>query len=148
MRLLTIFVSNVNPYYELSEPNQAVLYCQELLPVLAQIVSVFSTVLPVLECVGRCWRSMVISHRAGILPVLPELARQLASSFEKTRQGCFLWATGAVLREFAADNEYVDAGTSQAAYEFFEQQAFAFLKIMDQLPPQDLPDGKKTKALY
>ena len=86
---------------------------------------------------------MVISFRTGILPVLPDLAQQLASSFEKTRQGCFLWATGAVLREFAADNEQIDSKTAQAVYEFFEQQAFAFLKIMDQLPPQELPDGKQ-----
>lgn len=85
---------------------------------------------------------MVVSYRTGVLPLLPELARQLADGFEKTRQGCFLWATGAVLREFAADNEQVDAPTAQAVYEFFEQQAFAFLKIMDQLPPQELPDGK------
>ena len=142
IRLLTIFVSNVNPFYEESENNQAVAYCREFIPVLAEVVSTFPNAIPVLECVGRCWRSMVISHRTGILPVLPELARQLASGFERTRQGCFLWATGAVLREFALDNEQVDPTTAKAVYDFFEQQAFAFLKIMDQLPPQELPDGK------
>ena len=142
IRLLSIFVSNVNPYYEASETNQAVAYSQEMIPVLSQVVSAFPTVLPILECVGRCWRSMVVAYRTGVLPMLPELARQLAVGFEATRQGCFLWATGAVLREFALDNEHVDATTSQAVYDFFEQQAFAFLKIMDQLPPQDLPDGQ------
>ena len=85
---------------------------------------------------------MVISQRTAVLPMLGELAAQMAAGFEETRQGCFLWATGAVLREFASDNEEVDPSTSKAAYDFFEQQAFAFLKIMDQLPPQDLPDGK------
>ena len=142
IRLLSIFVSNVNPYYESTETNQAVAYSQELLSVLSQVVAAFPTVLPILECVGRCWRSMVISYRAAILPMLPDLARELALGFEKTRQGCFLWATGAVLREFALDNEHIDSSTSQAVYDFFEQQAFAFLKIMNQLPPQDLPDGE------
>ena len=73
--------------------------------------------------------------------MLEQLATFLATGFERSRQGCFLWATGAVLREFSADAEYVNPATSQAVYNFFEQQAFAFLKIMDQLPPQELPDG-------
>lgn len=84
---------------------------------------------------------MVIAYRAGVLPILEELATQLASGFKESRQGCFLWATGAVLREFSEDIEYVDPVTTKAVYNFFEQQAFAFLQIMNELPPQELPDG-------
>lgn len=64
----------------------------------------------------------------------------MASGFENSRQGCFLWATDSVLREFAIGAEYVDPSTSQAIYSFFEQQAFAFLRIMNDLPAEDLPD--------
>ena len=85
---------------------------------------------------------MVLSYRTAVLPLLGPLAEQLASGFETTRQGCFLWATDAVLREFAIGAEHVDKDTSQAVYKFFEQQAFAFLRIMNDLPPRDLPDGK------
>jgi transportin-3 len=141
LTLLTIFISNITPYYEPGETNQAVTYCQELLPVLSAICSAFVDSLPILECVCRCWRAMITSYRTGSLPMLEELATQLAKGFELSRQGCFLWATGAVLREFSADVEFVDPTTSQAVYNFFEQQAFAFLKIMDQLPPKELPDG-------
>ena len=84
---------------------------------------------------------MVLSYRTAVLPLLPTLAQQLASGFENSRQGCFLWATDSVLREFAAGAEFVDQATSQAIYNFFEQQAFAFLHIMNDLPPSDLPDG-------
>lgn len=84
---------------------------------------------------------MVISYRAGVLPILEDLATQLATGFKESRQGCFLWATGAVLREFSEDIEYVDPATTKAVYNFFEQQAFAFLQIMNELPPQELPDG-------
>ena len=95
----------------------------------------------ILESLCRCWRYMVLSYRTSVLPLLPALAEQLASGFETTRQGCFLWTTDAVLREFPVDDQYIDPSTSRAVYGFFEQQAFAFLHIMNDLPPQDLPDG-------
>lgn len=141
LRLLTVFIQNVQPYYSPSEENQAVKYCQEILPILSALAENFTNVNPILECVCRCWRFMVLSYRTAILPLLPTLAQQLASGFENSRQGCFLWATDSVLREFSEGAEYVDPATSQAIYNFFEQQALAFLRIMNDLPPEDLPDG-------
>ena len=85
---------------------------------------------------------MVLSYRTAVLPLLPDLATQLAKGFQASHQGCFLWATNSVLREFSEGTENVDPNTSQAIYAFFEQQAVAFLHVMNDLPPQDLPDGK------
>ncbi|KAI4092993.1 MAG: hypothetical protein LQ348_000821 [Seirophora lacunosa] len=140
LQLLTIFVQNIQPYVSPQEENPAVKYCQEILPVLSAIAENFTNSIPILERVCRCWRYMVLSYRTAILPLLPNLAQQLASGFENSRQGCFLWATDSVLREFAEGAEFVDASTSQAIYHFFEQQALAFLRIMNDLPPEDLPD--------
>ena len=140
LQLLTVFVQNIQPYVSPQEENPAVKYCQEILPVLSAIAENFTSSTPVLEHVCRCWRYMVLSYRTAILPLLPSLAQQLASGFENTQQGCFLWATDSVLREFAVGAEFVDTTTSQAIYEFFERQALAFLRIMNNLPPEDLPD--------
>lgn len=147
LQLLTIFIENIQPYVSPSEENPAVNYCQEILPVLSRIAENFTSFTPILERVCRCWRYMVLSYRTAILPLLPSLAQQLASGFENSRQGCFLWATDSVLREFALGAEFVDAATSQAIYNFFEQQAVAFLRIMNDLPPKDLPDGLCSSAL-
>ena len=140
LQLLTIFVQNIQPYVSPQEQNPAVKYCQEILPVLSTIAENFTNSTPILERVCRCWRYMVLSYRTAILPLLPTLAQQLATGFENSRQGCFLWATDSVLREFAEGAEFVDTATSQAIYNFFEQQALAFLRIMNDLPPEDLPD--------
>lgn len=115
-------------------------YCSEILPVMATIAENFTDCTPILERVCRCWRYMVLSYRTAALPLLPTLAPQLATGFQNTRQGCFLWATDSVLREFANGAEFVDAATSANIYHFFEQQAVAFLRIMNDLPPVDLPD--------
>lgn len=84
---------------------------------------------------------MILSYRTAVLPLLPALAEQLASGFENSRAGCFLWVTDAILREFADGQEFVDQNTTQAIYHFFEQQAIAFLRIMSQMAPSDIPDG-------
>ncbi|KAL9125396.1 MAG: hypothetical protein Q9217_005397 [Psora testacea] len=140
LQLLTIFIQNIQPYVSPSGENPAVKYCQEILPVMSAIAENFTACVPILERVCRCWRYMVLSYRTAILPLLPTLAQQLATGFENSRQGCFLWATDSVLREFANGAEFVDATTSQHIYNFFEQQALAFLRIMNELPPGDLPD--------
>lgn len=134
----------MQPYVPLNEQNPAVKYCQEILPIMSAIAENFTHSTPILERVCRCWRYMVLSYRTAVLPLLPSLAQQLANGFQNTRQGCFLWATDSVLREFAAGAEYVNDSTSQAIYHFFEQQAVAFLRIMNDLPPSELPDGMST----
>lgn len=147
LQLLTTFIQHVQPYVAPTEENPAVKYCQEILPVMSAIAENFTNSIPILERVCRCWRYMVLSYRTAILPLLPILAQQLAYGFENSRQGCFLWATDSVLREFAVGAEFVDPTTSQAIYSFFERQALAFLRIMNDLPPEDLPDGMSLKRL-
>lgn len=77
-----------------------------------------------------------------MVPLLPTLAENLAAGFQASRQGCFLWASDAVIREFSDGAESVDNQTSNAVYLFYEQQAVAFLRVLNDLPPTDLPDGK------
>lgn len=75
-------------------------------------------------------------------PLLPNLAQNLAEGFQASREGCFLWATDAIVREFSEGAEFVDQATSNAVYQFFEQQTVAFLRTLNELPPEQLPDGE------
>ena len=83
---------------------------------------------------------MVISYRTATAPMLPVMANKLASGFEASRQGCFLWVTSAILREFSEDREHVDEQTTEAIYAFFEAQSTNMMRMMNDLPPRDLPD--------
>jgi len=75
-------------------------------------------------------------------PLLPDLANQLTTGFEKSRQGCFLWATGSIIREFSHGGDAIDPNMSTAVFQFYEQQATTFLRILNDLPPEELPDCK------
>lgn len=142
LQLITIFVQVVTPIVAPGEENPAVKYCGEILPIMTTIVMNFTSSTPILERVCRCWRYMIISYRTAMIPLLPTLAQSIANGFEASREGCFLWATDAVVREFSDGAEYVDQATSDAVFQFYEQQALAFLRILNELPPENLPDGK------
>jgi len=138
--LITIFIQWVQPYVSPAEENPAVKYCQEILPALSGIAKHFTQSIPILERVCKCWRYMVISYRTATAPLLPELATSIAEGFQASRQGCFLWATDAVIREFSAGAEFVDEATSDNVFRFFAQQATVFFRVLSELQPVQLPD--------
>lgn len=140
LNLVTIFVQLVTPYVEPSQPHPAVKYCEEVFPVLAIIAERFITFTPIIERVCRCWRYMILSYRTHTAPLLPQFAEKLASGFTASRQGCFLWATDSLVREFSDVNANVSQSTVDAIYTFYEQQATSFLRQLNDLPPEELPD--------
>jgi len=140
INLLTIFIELVKPQVPNGQENPAVKYCEEIFPMLAKLIEHFSTSIPILERVCRCWRYMVLSYRTAMRPLLPQLATHLVQGFETSRQGCFLWATASIVREFSAGIEDIDASLANDVFQFYEQQAKNFLRILNDLPPEELPD--------
>ncbi|TVY15127.1 Uncharacterized protein LARI1_G005057 [Lachnellula arida] len=138
--LITWFIQIVTPYVEPGQENPAVKYCHEIFPILSTILDSFVGFTPICERICRCWRFMIISYRTAMAPLLPQMANKLASGFAASKQGCFLWVTAAILREFSEDREHVDEQTTEAIYAFFEAQATNMLQMMSDLPPTDLPD--------
>lgn len=140
LNLVTILVQYVKPYVESSQPHPVVQYCQEIFPVLAAICERFVDFVPIVERICRCWRYMILSYRTQTAPMLPQLADKLAAGFTASRQGCFLWATDSIVREFSDVSEMVSEDTTNAIYAFYEKQATTFLRMLNDLPPEELPD--------
>jgi transportin-3 len=140
LQLITIFVQNVVPPFNPGQENPAVKYWQEVFPILSTVVDNFLDFSPICERVCRCWRNMVISYRSAMAPLLPAMANKLANGFNASREGCFLWVTSAILREFSEEREYVDQATTENIYSFFQAQTTTFLRVMTELQPKELPD--------
>ncbi|KAI9859093.1 MAG: Nuclear import receptor [Vezdaea acicularis] len=122
LQLVSIFFDYIAPTTPPGTENPGVQYCAEVFPILGALVDNFLTCSPISA------------------PLLPILAKMLTTGFAKSRQGCFLWTTDAIVREFAEGAEYVDKETSDQIYAFFEHQALSFLRALNDLPPVDLPD--------
>ncbi|KAF2124982.1 ARM repeat-containing protein [Dothidotthia symphoricarpi CBS 119687] len=140
INLITIFIEIVRPEVPPGQDNPAVKYCQEIFPVFGNLITHFNKSIPILERVCRCWRYMVLSYRTAMRPLLPELATKLTQGFDTSRQGCFLWATASIVREFSQGMEEVDPSLANDVFQFYEQQAKTFLRILSDLPPEELPD--------
>lgn len=132
----------MKPHVGPGQEHPVVKYCQEIFPVLAGIISHFKDSIPILERVCRCWRYMILSYRTAMQPLLPELANKLTAGFETSRQGCFLWATASIVREFSQGVDEVDPSLANSVFQFYEQQARTFLRVLNDLPPEQLPDRK------
>ncbi|KAF2469654.1 ARM repeat-containing protein [Lindgomyces ingoldianus] len=140
INLVTIFIELVKPYVDPDEEHPAVKYCQEIFPALGALVTHFRDSVPVLERVCRCWRFMILSYRTAMAPLLPELAQQLTAGFATSKQGCFLWATSSIVREFSREVENISEATTGSVFNFYEEQAKTFLRIMTDRQPEEEPD--------
>ncbi|KAF1995424.1 ARM repeat-containing protein [Amniculicola lignicola CBS 123094] len=140
INLLCIFFEIVRTNVRPGTEHPAVKYCQEIFPVLGQMLTHFNDYIPILERICRCWRYMVLSYRTAMRPLLPELATRLAQGFETSKQGCFLWVTGSIVREFSSGEDGYDAEIAKDVFAFYESQTTTFLKILGSVPPEELPD--------
>ena len=141
VHLLTIFAHVVRPNVPLGQQSPMITYWTEIFPILTKILESFVDFVPICERISRCFRTMLISYRTDMLPLLPPLAEKLVYCFEKSHQGCFLWVSGAIVREFV-DDELVDDSTKQAVYNFLERQCVSMFRILNGNRPEDMPDGK------
>ncbi|KAG0637348.1 armadillo-type protein [Tuber brumale] len=139
IQLLTIFVQVVHPHVPQGTLNPMIRFWSGLIPVLGTILDNFVEFSPVCERVSRCYRTMLVSYRTDMLPLLPQLAEKLVACFQKSHQGCFLWVTGAVIREFA-DEELVDEATRASVYQFLEQQCLNMFRLLNTKAATEIPD--------
>lgn len=146
VHLLTIFVSVVRPNVPPGQTSSMIRYWSEVFPILTKILENFTNFSPICERISRCWRTMLISYRTDMLPLLPALAEKLVVCFEKSSQGCFLWVSGAVVREFV-DDELVDEATRLAVYNFLERQCLSMFRIMNGKRPEEIPDGNSHNEI-
>lgn len=140
LQLITIFIQNVMPAVAPGQDNPAIKYWSEVFHILSKVLENFISFSPICERICRCWRNMVISYRTAMSPLLADMANKLATGFNVSREGCFLWVTSAILREFSEDREHVDQATTDNIYSFFEAQTTTFLRVMTELQPKELPD--------
>jgi transportin-3 len=115
-------------------------FWQGIVPVLSTILDGFVDFLPICEQVGRFYRSLLISYRTAMLPLLPEVANKLSTSFEKSHQGIFLWVSGTVIREFG-DEEFTNQATRDSVYQFLQAQCLSMFRLLNNTHPKEIPDG-------
>lgn len=141
IQLLTIFAQVVHPHIPPGQANPMIRFWSDVFPVISTILDNFVDHLPICERVSRFFRALLISYRTDMSPLLPQLADKLVTSFEKSHQGCFLWVSGTIVREFG-DEEFVDEATRNSVYQFLERQCMSMFRLLNTTSPKEIPDGR------
>ncbi|ANB15633.1 Mtr10p [Sugiyamaella lignohabitans] len=155
IELLTIFVRNVRP----SNTTNGKLAPGAIHPTTQFVFDVFPIVPPLLKAHGtssfvaeRCskfTKFCLHSCGAALEPILPAIGNILASEFERTKFGCYLWVSGAVVTEFSLPDEERDTPltnsvnveqTKKVIWEFCKHQSYSFFRILSGSDPKDYPD--------
>ena len=138
VELLTIFIQTVSPYVEPTQEHPAVHFVRDIWPVLCETLTVFGFVQYISESVAKIFKNIIYSYRIHSLPLLGPMAEKLLSSFEQYQYGCFLWASGAIVRQFG--HEEVDDEVRYAIWQFVERQCLNTFQLLEKNKPNDIPD--------
>ena len=77
------------------------------------------------------------------------MAETLVAYFERYEYGCFLWVSGAIVRQFG--HEEIDEETRFAIWQFVERQCVNTFRLLEKNKPNEIPDCKwhrKHKANF
>lgn len=139
IELLTVFAFTVSPYVEPNEEHPCVKVFSEIWPVLSQALDTYGQLRFMSERVCSCMKTILNNYRQHALPLLPGFAEKLAACFEKHRYGCFLWVSGACVRQFA-NVEDNSPETVQAVWQFVELQSVGMFKYLSTTAPKQISD--------
>jgi transportin-3 len=138
VELLTIFVQTVSPYVEPTHDHPAIHLLSDLWPALCETLSTFGSTQFISESVAKNFKSIIYSYRIHSLRLLGPMAEKLVWAFEKYEYGCFLWVSGAIVRQFG--HEEVDNDVRFAIWQFVERQCLNTFRLLEQHKPNDIPD--------
>jgi transportin-3 len=135
---LTIFVQTVSPYVEPDQEHPVVHLLSDVWPVLYDTLKIFGSIQYISESVAKNFKNIIYSYRIHSLPLLAPMADTLVTSFEQYEFGCFLWASGAIVRQFG--HEEVSNEVKSAIWDFVERQCLNTFRFLAKNKPNDIPD--------
>ena len=140
LNLVTILIQTVRPDVAPGQPHPVVRYCNDIFPLIAAISERFCDFTPIIDRVCRHWRYIILNYKIHASPLLQQMAQKLVEGFTTSHQGCFLWASDAIVRECSDVSEHVPEQITTEIYKFYEQQARTFLRVLNDVPPEEVPD--------
>ncbi|CAN3375663.1 mRNA transport regulator Mtr10p [Diutina rugosa] len=114
--------------FEKPENAFANFYITKIWPVLTKTLLQFGSQGDVNEHAATLIKSATQAFSTYLLPILGEVATLLHEGFAQSHAGCFLWASGVLVREYG--DEYCDDDTKNSIYNFAISQCSAFFTFI------------------
>lgn len=134
IELLTILVDVVRPPFSSNEhfDSATAEFVADILPVIKSVVDAHGSSPIVSERCCKFLKNTLHSCGTTATPLVPSIAPILVDQFNATHYGCYLWASGGLIREFGADLEdKIGQNITSAVWAFAESLISSFLGIFD-----------------
>lgn len=140
IEILTIFMSILRcKTYEAQSYPIANLYMDEIWPIIPILLKNYGGSLKVSERGLKLVKSSIQSFSTYLNPILGEIVSLLHQGFQTTPFGCYLWVSGAVIREYG--DEYTTEEVKQEIYKFGIGQSYSFFQFINQgINMNEIPD--------
>lgn len=139
IELLTVFAFTVKPYIEDSSTHPCVRVFEEIWPTLSSVLDSHGSQQFISEKVCSCLKTILNNYRQHTRTLLPSFAEKLAECFQKYKYGCFLWVSGACVRQFSnVDENRPD--TVNAVWRFVEIQSVSMFQYLSTQEPKKISD--------
>lgn len=104
IELLVIFVREVKLCVPLKSSDPTVKFIEDVMPVLNGLIDRYGDQsIEISERYCKFVRSSILNVRLHLIDLIPSLAEKIAAMYDKTHFGCYLWVSGAIVREYSID---------------------------------------------
>ncbi|QPG77005.1 hypothetical protein FOA43_004399 [Brettanomyces nanus] len=143
IELITIYVDALKPRtYKTKEHPVAKLLMENVWPLIARLVSSHGRSVKVSERCMKLVRRAMQSFWKFLLPVLQQTAEMLIYGFNTYHNGCYLWVSGALIKEYASDEDASEEVASSVWHFSMKQidNFYNFFSGLSERKSQDYPD--------
>lgn len=140
VELLSLYIDNFKPPHDFMKsknPNYIIstFVLQEVLPLIYSIIDKYGKSSKVSERCIKFIRKCIQNFKRFLIPSLKSIETLLIEGFKKYKYGCYLWASGALIKEFSEDDDdidefiKIDSSTMSDVWAFALEQIKTFIKL-------------------
>lgn len=128
VEIITTFISVLKaPGFDEPAFLVCTLFIKDVWPLASQLLQKFGGSLKVSERLTKLIKCAIQSFSTYLNPILAEIANLLHGGFQQNKFGCYLWVSGALVREYG--DEYTTDDIKKAVYQFALTQCSSFFDI-------------------
>lgn len=145
IELLSLYIDNFKPpneFLKLKNPNYIIsnFIMNDILPIIYSIIEKFGKSSKVSERCVKFIRKCIQNFNKFLIPALKSIEELLIKGFKNYKFGCYLWVSGALIKEFSDEFEdeeiddflKIDSNTMSEVWLFGLEQIKIFIKTFNE----------------
>ncbi|ODV87402.1 hypothetical protein CANARDRAFT_26802 [[Candida] arabinofermentans NRRL YB-2248] len=140
LEIISIYVDALKPRSLSNKENPvAKILMESVWPLVMKLIATYGRSVKVSERCMKLVRKSIQTFKQYLIPVLSTTAEMLVYGFQHYQSGCYLWVSGAFIKEYSSMEE-IPPQIKSAVWSFSVQQIGTFISAFNALSEESLPD--------